>query len=180
MAPPPQKYTRPMWLPGMHAGHLVLPERHYRVMKAIRRRLHRRSATRLDPGTVNKQRHRSLVLLLFGVIRIIAWTILGAVVGAGLLGVSEFAWAKVLAESVPFVAMISIYANWATDLDAATAAFAALVASDSHAAVVATGVAITADLGELEGDIARLADLQPGDEATALSTSIRARLAAAP
>jgi F420-0:gamma-glutamyl ligase len=37
-------------------------------------------------------------------------------------------------------------------------------------------VTVTAEFAALEGDIARLADLQPGDEATALASSIRARL----
>lgn len=129
---------------------------------------------------VSRQRHRSLVLLLFSVARIIAWTILGAAVGAGLLGTAGFGWAKDLAESVPFVALISLYANWATDVGTATAAFAALVASDSHAAVVATGRMLEADLEALQADVDRLAGLGPGQEADGLAASIRQKLVAAP
>lgn len=81
---------------------------------------------------VYKQRSRSLFLLLTGVIRIIAWTLLGICVALGLTGVPGFHWATELSKSVPFVAMISIYANWATDVDASTAAYAALVAADAH------------------------------------------------
>jgi hypothetical protein len=128
------------------------------------------------PGRVSRQRHRSLVLLVFGVVRIIAWTILGACVGAGLLHAGGFTWAKDLAESVPFVALISLYANWATDVDAATAAFAALVASDSHAAVVSTGAALSGDLDALKADISRLAGLSPGQEASDLAESISHKL----
>jgi hypothetical protein len=117
-----------------------------------------------------------MALLVFGVVRIVCWTILAVLVALGLAHVGVFAWAKDLAESLPFIALISIYANWATDLDAATAAFAALVASDSHAAVVSTGAALVADLGLLEVDVARLASLAPGEEAEALARSIRDRL----
>jgi sulfite exporter TauE/SafE len=142
--------------------------------------LHHRSSTRLAASHVNRQRHRSLVLLLFSVARIIAWTILGAAVGAGLLGTAGFGWAKDLSESVPFVALISLYANWATDVGTATAAFAALVASDSHAAVVATGQMLEADLEALQSDVDRLAGLGPGQEAADLAASIHRKLTAAP
>jgi hypothetical protein len=127
-------------------------------------------------GHPGSQHRRSMALLVFGAVRIVCWTILGILVGMGLLHVGGFAWAKTLAESLPFVALISIYANWATDVDAATAAFAALVASDSHAAVVSTGAALVTDFREVETDIARLAALQPGTEAEQLAQSIRSRL----
>jgi hypothetical protein len=139
-----------------------------------------RASRRSTHTHVNRQRHRSLVLLLFSIGRIIAWTILGAAVGAGLLGADGFGWAKDLSESVPFVALISLYANWATDVGTATAAFAALVASDSHAAVVATGKMLEADLEALMDDIGRLAELGPGDEAAELAETIRRKIVPAP
>lgn len=122
---------------------------------------------------VNSQRRRSLYLLVFGIVRIVAWMILGVLVSLGLAHVGGFAWAKDLSESVPFVALISIYANWATDLDAATAAFAALVAADGRAATVKAG---HRDFSVVENDIALLAQLQPGPEAAALAASIREKL----
>lgn len=81
---------------------------------------------------ISREQRRSKLLLSAGIVRIIGWTILGVCLGLGLLHVDGFTWAKALATSVPFVALISIYANWATDLDAATAAYAALVAANAH------------------------------------------------
>lgn len=124
---------------------------------------------------VNQRKH-SLYLLAFGVVRIIAWTILALLVGLGLAHVGGFGWAKDLAQSIPFVVMISIYANWATDLDAATAAYAALVAADGHAATMKEGRYSSEDHLAIELDIAKLASLQPGQEAVALAESIKARL----
>lgn len=80
------------------------------------------------------QHNRSKSLLVFGIARIIAWTLLGAFVILGMFHVELFGWAFTLAKSVPFVAIISVYANWATDLDGATAAYAALVAASAHEA----------------------------------------------
>lgn len=125
---------------------------------------------------VRDQRRQSLYLLVFGVIRIICWTILAICVGLGLGHAAGFAWAKTLAESIPFVVLISIYANWATDLDAATAAFAALVAADGHAASESSRQLLDRDFAALEADITRLADMHPGDEAAVLAGDIRARL----
>lgn len=85
-----------------------------------------------QPPHIAKEQRRSRFLLTAGIVRIVGWTILGICCGLGLLHVDGFTWAKALATSVPFVAMISIYANWATDLDQATAAYAALVASNAH------------------------------------------------
>jgi hypothetical protein len=127
----------------------------------------------------HNQRRSSLILLTFGAARIAAWTILGVCVILGLAHAGGFHWAKLLAESIPFVVLISIYANWATDLDAATAAFAALVAADSHVASDANRQLLTKDFTALEDDIARLALMNPCPEADDLATSIRTRLSAA-
>jgi len=143
----------------------------------VRRWIHERSHVRsLRRSHIATQRRRSLILLLFGFVRIIAWMILGACVSLGLLHIQGFAWAKVLSASVPFVALISIYSNWATDVDASTAAFAALVAADSHNAVEASREMLTGDVAAIEEDIARLAAMQPGPAATALAAEIRRKL----
>jgi uncharacterized membrane protein len=128
------------------------------------------------PADIRHQRRRAVNLLVFGVIRIILWTIMAGLIGLGLLHVPGFYWAKILATSLPFVVLISLYANWATDLDGATAAFASLVASDARQDVHATGLALTADLDKIESDIGKLANLDPGPEATRLAGDIRRRL----
>jgi hypothetical protein len=133
-----------------------------------------------ERGHPGRQHRRSVFLLVFGIVRIIGWTIMAALIGAGLAGIGGFLWAKTLAESIPFVALISVYANWATDVDAATAAFAALVASDSHAAVVTIGDVLGADLKGLKADITKLAGLHPGPEAAALEESIQQKLTEPP
>jgi hypothetical protein len=143
----------------------------------IPRRIHHRShISVLYTSHANGQRRLSLWLLSTSMIRVIAWTLLIAFVAAGLAHVAGFGWARNLAASIPFVALISLYANWATDLGASFASYAALVASDVHSQVAATGSAIETDIDAIEADIAKLADLQPGTEAAELSESIRARV----
>jgi len=130
----------------------------------VRRWIHERSHVRsLRRSHIATQRRRSLILLLFGFVRIIAWMILGACVSLGLLHIQGFAWAKVLSAR-------------ATDVDASTAAFAALVAADSHNAVEASREMLTGDVAAIEEDIARLAAMQPGPAATALAAEIRRKL----
>jgi hypothetical protein len=130
----------------------------------------------LDLSHAANQRRQSLRLLVFGLVRVAIWTVLGLCVLAGIFHVAGFDWARVLAESIPFVALISIYANWATDLDAATAAFAALVAADAHATSERNRRLLVTERARIEDDIARLADLDPGPEAQALADAIRTRL----
>jgi hypothetical protein len=142
-------------------------------------RIHHRSRLeRLSPSHANGQRKLSLWLLSTSILRVIVWTLLIICVGAGLAHVAGFNWAKALAASIPFVALISLYANWATDLGATFAAYAALIASDVHSQVTTAGTTLATDIDVIEADIARLADLQPGEEAATLASSIRARLKA--
>lgn len=75
----------------------------------------------------------SWFLLLFGVVRMVAWVIMMCCVGAGLLHVPGFGWAANISGEVFFVSLISFYANAATDLDAVTAAWAAIRAGKAHA-----------------------------------------------
>ena len=77
------------------------------------------------------------------------------------------------------MSVISYYCNFSTDLANFTAGLAALFSSDSHAATVAATVSLDADFDTMETDIARLADLQPGAEASELAAGIRGRLQAA-
>lgn len=72
-------------------------------------------------------------LLIFGLVRMVAWIVMMVFVGLGLLGVDTFKWASHLGTLVVFVTLISFYANAATDLDAVTAAWAAIRAGKAHA-----------------------------------------------
>lgn len=125
---------------------------------------------------VNRQRARSVMLLVFGAVRIVLWTFMAILIGLGLLHVPGFNWSRTLAESLPFVVMISLYANWATDVDAATSAFAALVAADARRASELAREILESDFDQLEIDITRLARLTPGPEADELCDRIQRRL----
>lgn len=173
---PAAAWTRRAWLPELHQGHVELPVRHYQLLKRLRQVIRHRARTPLPPTHANRQRRNSLILLLTTLVRVVAWTILIACVGAGIGHVAGFHWAQALAASIPFVALISLYANWATDLGAAIAAYAALVASDVHSQVTASSGVLAADLAELQEDVDRLAQLQ-GEEAVALAAVVKFRLA---
>lgn len=180
LLPPPEQWHRGVWLPEIHEGHLELPERHYRVMNWLRGRIHRRSHAVVAPAAVNKQRRNSQWLLITGIIRTVFWALLLGCVVAGLARVLGFEWAKALSASVPFVAVVSLYANLATDGGAAISAYAALVAADVHSQVAVTRSVLTADLAHLHEDVDQLAGLEPGEEATALAASLKAKLAGRP
>jgi hypothetical protein len=69
----------------------------------------------------------SWALLVFGLLRTVAW------VGMIVLVLGGNHWALSLAGRIVFVALISFYANAATDLDQVTAAWAAIRAGRAHA-----------------------------------------------
>lgn len=81
---------------------------------------------------VNRADRLSVFLIVFGFVRMMGWVVMMVCVGLGLLGVPEFQWASRSAKLVWFVSLISFYANAATDLDALTAAWAALRAGRAH------------------------------------------------
>jgi len=125
---------------------------------------------------IASQHRRSMFLMVTSIIRTCLWVVLGILIAAGLAGASDFGWAKDLSHSLAFLALVSIYANAATDLDAAIAAFAALVASRGLAVADATRRAVVKDFETLSTDISRLASLDPGPEAAQLAEDIRYRL----
>jgi hypothetical protein len=178
--PPPQPWHRGVWLPLVHAGHVELPERHYRLLGWLRRRVHRRAHVVVAPGGVNKQRRNSLWLLVTGLARTAFWLVLIGCVAAGLAHIAGFAWAYDLSQTVWFVALLSLYANLATDFGAVIASYAALVAADVHSQVAVTSSVLTADLAHLHDDVDQLAGLEPGEEAAELAASLKARLAGRP
>jgi hypothetical protein len=135
-------------------------------------RLHARAQ---HPGRqlhhINRQRLTALILIATGLARVGVWVTL---IGLYLAGV---AFTTSLFQSVAFVAVISLYANAATDFGQVCASLAQLTAGDAHHDAQAARHAIHRGTAVIEADIARLADLQPGPEAAALATQIRQQLA---
>ena len=160
-----------------------VPQRHYRVMASLRSRIHHRAHLgTLSHERISRQRRAALWLTLFAGSRTLAWVVCMAFIGLYEIGlggsfITGFAH---LSSLVLWVSVISYYCNASTDLANFTAGLAALFSSDSHAATVAASVSFGADFEAMEADIARLADLQPGEEATELATAIRRRLQAEP
>ena len=123
---------------------------------------------------VNRQRRIALFLILTGAMRVLAWTTLIALY---LLGVS---FTASLFQSVAFVAVISLYANAATDFGQVCASLAQLVAGDAHADVEHTRRALSFDTKAILGDVRQIAALQPGPEAEAIVARIAAQIGAVP
>jgi ABC-type multidrug transport system fused ATPase/permease subunit len=176
---PPPPGPRPAWLPAVHGGQLILPEQHYRLLRAVRSRIFRRSAAGALPhAVISKQRRLALWLTIFAAVRTAVWLAAMTLIVAHWLGASGafLHWFTSLSATVVFVTFISFYCNASTDAANMAAGFAALFSADSHAATVTAGRAAAADIAGVEADIARLADLQPGDEARALAAEIRRKL----
>jgi len=173
--PPPPRVLTPRPVP--------VPQRHYRVMASLRSSIHRRAHLGvMSHSAISRQRRTALYLTLFAGSRTLAWVVCMAFIGLYEIGlggsfITGFAH---LSSLVLWVSVISYYCNASTDLANFTAGLAALFSSDSHAATVAASVSFGADFEAMEADIARLADLQPGEEATELATAIRRRLQAEP
>jgi hypothetical protein len=72
----------------------------------------------------------SWFMLIFGVLRTTSWVVLAALYFVGpYIGISHI---DALFGSIVFVAMISLYANAATDYDQVTSAWAAIHAARAH------------------------------------------------
>ena len=140
---------------------------------SLRQRIHDRAHHRGLHGKqhINKQRRRALLLVGTGLARAVAWLTLGVLYLAGV------PFTAGLFKSVAFVALISLYANAATDFGQACASLAELTAGDAHHDIEATRSALAIDTAQLDSDIAKLAALQPGPDAQKLADEIRQRLA---
>ena len=128
---------------------------------------------------VSRQRRAALWMTIFAAVRTVLWIVCMLLIVAIWCGahIAFLSWFKGLSSSVIFVTFISFYCNASTDAANLMAGMAALFSADSHAAAIAGNAATSADFTSLESDVARLADLQPGPEATALAGEIRQRLA---
>lgn len=119
---------------------------------------------------VDHQRLTAILMIASGLLRVAIWAILLA------LYLLHVKFARDLYASVSFVAMLSVLALLLTDWGQVAASLAQLTAGDAHHDAEATRREVGVDFTDLEGDIARLAELQPGPEAVALAARIRARL----
>ena len=131
---------------------------------------------------VSRQRRAALWMTIFAAVRTVLWIVCMLLIVAIWCGahIAFLSWFKGLSSSVIFVTFISFYCNASTDAANLMAGMAALFSADSHATAITANAALTADVTAVEGDIARLADLQPGPEATALAAEIRRRLSGQP
>lgn len=127
---------------------------------------------------ISRQRRTALSLTIFAACRVVVWTL--AMLAMGLHFVlphnSFLTGYYHLCQAVAFVTFISLYCNWSTDLANFGAGVSSLFAADSHHDAEAARTAIGIDFAQVEQDIARLAQLQPGPEATRLASEITARL----
>lgn len=147
------------------------------VRRWVRKRAHNGPVSHAH---VSRQRRAALWMTIFAAVRTVAWIICMLLIAAHWLGAGgSFLRGFIsLSGSVVFVTFISFYCNASTDAANLMAGIAALFSADSHATALAGNATVSADFTSLESDIARLADLQPGPEATALAGEIRQRLAA--
>lgn len=119
---------------------------------------------------VNRQRRTALILVVTGLVRVTAWATLIVLYLAGVPFTAH------LFQSVAFVALISLYANAATDFGQVCASLAQLTAGDAHQDTEHVRRMQALDFAALESDIAKLAALSPGPDADALAAEIRKRL----
>lgn len=119
---------------------------------------------------IDRQRVIALTLAVTGFARAGFWAAMIASYFAGLTLVHS------LFNDVWFVAILSLYANGATDFGQACASLAQLAASDAHHDAEHTRRALIIDTALIEHDISQLAGLQPGPEAQMLAEHITARL----
>jgi hypothetical protein len=140
---------------------------------SIRDRIHARTHHRGLHGHdhTDRQRRTALLMIITGLLRVAIWSVITV---AFLFGMpTVVGWFG----SVKFVSLLSILALVLTDWGQVAASLAQLTAGDAHHDVEHVRSQLGVDYTEIEGDIARLAELQPCPEADELARSIRARLA---
>ena len=141
-------------------------------MNSLRRRRHARVHHRGLHGRqhVNRERRSALIMMDTALVRVFAWTTIMVLFIAGQTTV--VGWFA----SVRFVALLSILALILTDWGQYAASRAQLAASDAHGDVEHVRARMTLDTAAIETDIAKLAALQPGPEASLLADQIRSKI----
>ena len=119
---------------------------------------------------IDHQRLVAILMIASGLARVAVW---GILIVAYLLHVDAV---RSLYASVSFVALLSVLALLLTDWGQVAASLAQLTAGDAHHDAEATRRDLSLDVGEIEGDLYRLAKLQPGPEADRLAAEIREQI----
>jgi len=147
----------------------------------LRNWVHRRASAALTHDHVRGQRRVALWLTVFAAVRTAVWLLAMVIIVIHWLGAGgSFVHAFIdVSSTVLFVTFISFYCNASTDAANLTAGLAALFSADSHHATTAVRAALERDTAAIEGDIRRLAALQPGSEAEELARSISDRVSKA-
>ncbi len=148
---------------------------------SFRSHLHARAHRRELDGhaRIGKQRRTALILVVTGLGRVLAWVSMMLLYVLHLMFPNVAGFTAALFQSVPFVAMISLYANAATDFGQVCASLAQLTAGDSHSDIEHVRRQAALDTTAIERDLERLAQLQPGPESDRLAAEIRAQIAGA-
>lgn len=123
---------------------------------------------------INRQRLIAQLMIGTALLRVAVWL--------GLMGLyaADVGFARHLFISVSFVALLSVLALALTDWGQAAASMAQLTAGDAHHDAEAARRETAVDFAQLEQDILRLAQLQPGPDADQLASTISARIHASP
>jgi hypothetical protein len=142
-----------------------------RLLATIRERFHARTHRRgLDGHAyVDKQRRHALLMVRTAQVRVAIWATLM------IAGPFSHTLSRTYSATT-FVTYLSLGALLLTDWGQYAASSAELAAGDAHHDAEAARVAIGVDFHQLDGDIARLAALQPGPDAQKLAADIRGRL----
>lgn len=118
---------------------------------------------------VDRQRRHALIMVRTAQFRCAVWLLM--------LVAYPFSHAlQHLYSLTTFVTLLSVGALMLTDWGQYAASSAELAAGDAHADSEHTRAALAVDVAQLDGDIAKLAGLQPGPEAQQLATEIRNRI----
>lgn len=129
-------------------------------MRARHRGLHGR-------GHIDKQRRNAVLMIRTAQVRVSVWAIM--------MMAYSLPFSRHVYNAVGFVTELSLLALLLTDWGQMAASKSELAALDAHHDAEAGRVATRVDFRQLDLDVSRLAELQPGPDAEALAAEIRAR-----
>ena len=133
----------------------------------VHQRVHRRGLH--GHHQISRQRRHALIMVRTAQIRVGIWLLM--------LIAYPFSHAlQHLYSLTTFITLLSVGALLLTDWGQYAASSAELAAGDAHHDAEATRATLETDTAQLDGDIARLAALQPGPDAQKLATEIRQRI----
>ena len=118
---------------------------------------------------VDRQRRHAVIMVRTAQVRVAIWLFMMAA------GPFSHALSRTYS-STTFVTYLSLGALLLTDWGQYAASSAELAAGEAHHDAEATRSSVEVDFRQIDSDIARLADLQPGPQAKQLAEQIRQRL----